>query len=196
MLLALRIDRGLGLILLTHAGEEKAVDAAEDQRLGNPLLLRRAMDRGVRVIVAHCAGLGVNPDLDDPKRGNARNFDLFLRLMSEERYRGLLFGDISAVTQYNRFGESLETLLRRTDLHDRLVHGSDYPLPAINALTRTRSLVDSGFLSAEERRALNEIFDVNPLLFDFVLKRTLHAPGSGERFPPSLFLANPGLENR
>ncbi len=183
----------LGLTLLTHAGEEKAVDAAEDQRLGNPLQLRRAMDRGVCVIVAHCAGLGENPDLDDPKRGRVRNFDLFLRLLSEERYRGLLFGDISAVTQYNRFGETLETLLRRTDLHGRLVHGSDYPLPAINALTRTRSLAGAGFLSAEERLALNEIFDVNPLLFDLVLKRTVRAPGGGERFPASLFLANPGL---
>ena len=77
--------RELGLILLSHGGEEKAVDAAEDQRLGNPLLLRRALDRGVRVIVAHCAGLGENVDLDDPRRGSVPNFELFLRLNREKR---------------------------------------------------------------------------------------------------------------
>ncbi len=57
--------RELNLILLSHGGEEKAVQAKEDQKLGNPLLLRRALDHGVKVIVAHCAGLGENEDLDD-----------------------------------------------------------------------------------------------------------------------------------
>lgn len=187
--------RALGLTLLSHAGEEKAVDGCEDQRLGNPLLLRRALDRGVRVIVAHCGSLGENEDLDDPRRRSARNFDLFLRMMDEERYRGLLFGEISAITQYNRFGAVLETLLKRRDLHPRLVNGSDYPLPAIGALIRTRALVRAGFLTAEERVGLNEIFDVNPLLFDFVLKRTLHAPGTGETFAPSIFVENVALRN-
>ena len=46
------------MILLSHGGEEKAVESEEDQKLGNPLLLRRALDHGVKVIVAHCAGLG------------------------------------------------------------------------------------------------------------------------------------------
>ena len=185
--------RELGLVLLTHAGEEKAVDSAGDQNFGNPLLLRRALDRGVRVIVAHCASLGQNVDLDDPRRGKVRNFDLFLRLMEEEAYRGLLFGEISAIAQYNRFGDTLELLLRRTDLHERLVNGSDYPLPAISALIRTGSLESAGFLSKEERKALNEIFECNPLLFDFVLKRTLHLPGGDGRFPASVFMENAGL---
>lgn len=185
--------RELGMALLTHAGEEKAVEASEDQKLGNPLLLRRALDRGVRVVVAHCASLGKNVDLDDPARGRIRNFDLFLRLMEEDRYRGLLFGDISAITQVNRFAEVLGTLLKRPELHGRLLNGSDYPLPAITVLIRTRSLESAGFLSREEREALNELFAYNPLLFDFVLKRTVHAPGSGERFPASIFMENPAL---
>jgi len=41
--------------LLTHAGEEAAVDSPAAQELGNPLRLRRALEHGVRVIVAHCA---------------------------------------------------------------------------------------------------------------------------------------------
>jgi uncharacterized protein len=49
-----------GVVLLSHAGEEKAVDSQRFQRLGNPLLLRRALECGVRVIIAHCASLGKN----------------------------------------------------------------------------------------------------------------------------------------
>ena len=80
----------LDLILLSHGGEEKAVEAEEDQKLGNPLLLRRALDHGVKVIVAHCAGLGSNEDLDSKDRKVVDNFDLFLRLMDEKRYEGKL----------------------------------------------------------------------------------------------------------
>jgi predicted TIM-barrel fold metal-dependent hydrolase len=133
----------LGLVLLSHGGEEKAVEAEEDQRLGNPLLLRRALEHGVKVIIAHCAGLGDNEDIDDPKRRRRRNFDLFLRLMDEKRYEGLLFADMSAMTQYNRAGAPLHTILAREDLHERLVNGSDYPLPAINFLIQTGALVNA-----------------------------------------------------
>jgi len=73
--------RELGLVLLSHAGEEQAVEAEEHQELGNPLRLRRALDRGVRVIVAHCASLGEGKDLDDPEGASADSFDLFLRLL-------------------------------------------------------------------------------------------------------------------
>lgn len=183
----------LGLVLLSHGGEEKAVEAEEDQKFGNPLLLRRALDHGVKVIVAHCAGLGNNEDLDDPQRKRIPNFDLFLRLMSEKRYEDLLFADISAMTQYNRAG-AVRTILAREDLHERLVNGSDYPLPAINLLIRTGGLVKQGYITEEERASLNEIYDYNPLLFDFVLKRALKLPGTGKRLPPSVFMANRGLE--
>lgn len=183
----------LNLVLLSHGGEEKAVEAEEDQKLGNPLLLRRALDAGVRVIVAHCAGLGDNEDLDDKYRRRLPNFDLFLRLMSEKRYEDLLFADISAMTQFNRSGVPLRTILQREDLHPRLVNGSDYPLPAINILIRTRSLVKQGYITGDERASLNEIYDYNPLLFDFALKRTLKAPATSRRLPASIFMANTGL---
>ena len=183
----------LGLVLLSHGGEEKAVEAEEDQKLGNPLLLRRPLEHGVKVIVAHCAGLGDNEDLDDPQRKRTPNFDLFLRLMNERRYEGLLFADISAMTQYNRCGRPLTTILRREDLHERLVNGSDYPLPAINVLVRTGSLRKLGYIASDERVWLNEIYDYNPLLFDFVLKRTLKIPGTEQRLPAPLFMTNQNL---
>src|SRR4030095_5859363 len=180
----------LDLILLSHGGEEKAVEAEEDQKLGNPLFLRRALDHGVKVIVAHCAGLGTNEDLDDRHRNLVPNFDLFLRLMDEKRYEGLGFGEISGMTQYNRIGRPLITMLSRADLHHRLVNGSDYPLPAVNVLIRTQPLRRLGYINASERAALGEIYHYNPLLFDFVLKRSLRVPGTDKRFPPSVFMTN------
>src|SRR5258706_5057827 len=185
--------KALEVVLLSHTGEEKAVEAKEDQKLGNPLHLRRPLDHGVRVIAAHCAGLGDNPDLDRPDRRTVSNFQLFMRLIDEKKYEGLLFGDISAMTQQNRIGFPLTTLLERTDLHSRLVNGSDYPLPAINIVISTRALARRGYITRDQRTCLNEMYHYNPLLFDFVLKRTMKAPGSGRRFPASVFVANPGL---
>ena len=183
----------LDLILLSHGGEEKAVEAEEDQKLGNPLLLRRALDHGVKVIVAHCAGLGTNEDLDSKDRKQVHNFDLFLRLMDEKRYEGLVFGEISAMTQFNRAGKPLQTILAREDLHERLVNGSDYPLPAVNLLIRTRPLVKQGYITQSEGECLKEIYDYNPLLFDFVLKRTLKLPGTSKALPASIFMTNSAL---
>ncbi len=186
----------LNLVMLIHSGEEKAVDAEEDQKLGNPLLLRKPLDLGVKIIVAHCAGFGENEDLDDPEKKKVSNFDLFIRLMNEKKYEGLLFGEISAMTLFNRSGSSLTTILKRTDLHHRLVNGSDYPLPAINFIISTKSLMDDGYITKEERQSLNEIYNYNPLLFDFVLKRTIKALGSGEKFPASVFMSNPNCDIR
>lgn len=183
----------LDLILLSHGGEEKAVEAQEDQKLGNPLLLRRPLDHGVKVIVAHCAGLGSNEDLDDPEQKLLPNFDLFLRLMDEKKYEGVVFGEISAMTQFNRVGKPLTTILSRSDLHDRLVNGSDYPLPAVNILIRTKPLQKLGYLMASECESLKEIYHFNPLLFDFVLKRSLKLPGTDKRLPPSVFMTNSAL---
>jgi len=182
------------MILLSHAGEEQAVEAEEDQQLGNPLRLRKPLDMGVRVIIAHAASLGTCEDLDSREAKKTNCFDLFLRLMDEPKYAGLAFGEISAMLQFNRMPVPFSTLLKRQDLHSRLVNGSDYPLPAINALIRTRSLASDGFITSEERTALNEIYDYNPLLFDFVLKRTMRHPETKHKLATSVFMENPGLE--
>ncbi len=171
--------RRLDMAILTHGGEEKAVEADADQVLGDPRRLRRALDAGVKVIVAHAASLGQN--------GGRTNFDHFMELMEEPRYRGLVFGEISATVQFNRLPRPLLTLLDRRDLHDRLVNGSDYPLPAVNFLIRTGKLRDLGLITDSERDALNEIYRYHPLLFDFVLKRTLRSPDTGRGFAPRVF---------
>ena len=177
----------LGLVLLTHTGFEQAVELAEDQELGNPLRLRRPLAAGVRVIAAHCASSGENDDLD--RRGERRSsFELFLRLMGEPQWEGRLWGEISTVTQFNRYGIALAELLRRTDLHGRLVNGSDWPLPAINMLYRLDRLVRADLLDASELAPLRELYHYNPLLFDLALKRRVRAPEIGTRFPASVFL--------
>lgn len=181
----------LGLPLITHAGEEKAVHAEEAQRLGNPLHLRRPLGRGVKVIIAHCASLGANPDLDAPGQPWVENFELFTRLMSEPQWNGQLYGDLSAITQINRLGKPLQTLLERDDLQRRVVNGSDYPLPAINALVQTGAIVKAGWLTEDERTLINEINQHDPLLMDFVLKRTLRL--DGRRLGDDLFMVRPEL---
>ncbi len=162
-----------GVVLISHAGEEAAVESEGSQDLGDVLKLRRPLDRGVTVVVAHCAGLGQGADTDDPSSPPADSFDLFLRLLAQPQYASTLYGDISAMTQFNRAGRPLRHLLTHPELHPRLVNGSDYPLPAVNPLVSTRYLESLGYLSNADRRSCNEVYEANPLLFDFVVKRSL-----------------------
>ena len=179
------------MVLLTHVGEEQAVEAKEAQALGDPLLFKAALDAGVKVIMAHSASLGDDDDLEHG--GRKSSFDLFLSLMERPQYRGLLFGELSAMTQFNRLPRPLLTLLRRADLHGRLVNGSDYPLPAVNMLIQTRALARHKMINEQQRVLLNEIYRYNPLLFDYVVKRTLISPESRKGFPPQVFMTHPGL---
>jgi mannonate dehydratase len=174
------------LPLLTHGGEEQAVASGATAEFNNPLRLRRPLDQGVRVIVAHCASLGESIDTDQGPNGPHReNFELFERLINEERYERQLFGEISALTQANREESVVTTLIRRVEWHPRLINGSDYPLPGVIPLISPRRFVNQGFLTEAQAEVLSEIRGYNPLLFDFVLKRSLVS--GGQRFMPLVF---------
>lgn len=180
--------RRLDLPLVTHAGAERATPG--DDALGNPLRLRRALEHGVRVVVAHCASIGESRDLD--RGGNAPwvdNFSLFERLMDEPVNLGRLFGDISALTQAARAGTPLARVLQRAgeggDWAGRLLNGSDYPLPAIMPLYSPQGLAESGYLEASAVESLSAIRRYHPLLFDFVLKR--HLRSGGKRLASAVF---------
>jgi len=160
----------LGIPLLTHAGHELSVDSAF-QTLGNPLHLRRALDHGVKVIVAHCASFG--------EAEGRPTFDLFMELFREPRYDGLLFGDLSAATLVNRAGRPLRELLAASDLHHRLLNGSDYPLPTFDALVWTGKMKRDRLITAEQAGLVDEIQRSNPLLADLVLKRCLRLEQDG-----------------
>jgi mannonate dehydratase len=168
----------LDLPLISHAGLERAVFGHDRQDAGNPLRLRRALDAGVRVVVAHCASMGEDEDLD---RGGARadSFELFARMMDDRRYEKHLFGDISAMTQRNRAGPALARVLEEESWHPRLLNGSDYPLPGVMPIFSVDYLVSLQLVAEKAAPLLREIRAHNPLLFDFVLKRHLRSHGKG-----------------
>lgn len=181
----------LGLPLVCHAGDEHAMRTVSES-LGNPLRLRRPLDAGVRVVVAHCASLGMGDDLDRPGAPARTNFELFARLMDDPRYGKLVAGDLSALAQGHRAGV-IETLLARRDWHPRLLNGSDYPIPGVLPLVSLPYLVRLGLLDAGAAATLRPLRDRNVLLFDFVLKRRLVNNGVG--FPPSVFETRPFFES-
>lgn len=176
----------LNIPLLSHAGGEVALPSHVTQDVNNPLRLRRALDHGVRVIVAHCASLGSDIDLDKGPGGvRVKSFDLFTRMMEEPRYENLLFGDISAITQTNRLGTPLTTVVTRNDWHPRLLNGSDYPLPGVLPIFSLRQMVTMGYISEGVAKVISEVRHYNPLLFDLLLKR--HVRVGASRFCDTVF---------
>lgn len=176
----------LNIPLITHCGEEKAVQGADTQHYGNPLLLRRALNTGVKVVVAHCASLGEDQDLDQRTgKTSLPSFELFARMMDTPEYQNHLFADISAITQRNRSLDNIRTLLTRQEWHPRLLNGSDYPLPGILPLVSPGALADAGLLPADAVQDLTTLREHNPIYFDLALKRNLN--WQGNYFSDSIF---------
>jgi predicted TIM-barrel fold metal-dependent hydrolase len=105
----------LGLPLLSHTGSERSFTKARDE-FSDPERLRLPLSLGVKVVAAHAGGSG--------RSEGETNHQRFLRLFNE--YPNL-YADISALTQLNRPGH-LTRLVRRQELHGRLVYGTDMPL--------------------------------------------------------------------
>ena len=168
--------------IICHTGRESAVQGG-NQDDANPLKLRRALDAGVRIVLAHCASDGEDIDYDNNNE-KIKSFDLFLRLMDDPKYKHLVFGEISAVTLFNH-SWTIEPLLQRTDLHHRLLNGSDYPLPGILPLISLKQLVGKNLLAKEHVDFLKTLRLHNPILFDFALKRLLSF--EGKSFPAAVF---------
>jgi len=183
------------LPLITHAGAELAVVGHDWDDYGNPLRLRAALEAGVRVVIAHCASLGEDRDLDRGEHGPyVPSFALFERLMNEPRYEQNLGGDISALTQLNRAHPALARVLQEQRWHARLLNGSDYPLPGVMPITSVDYLVSHKLIAPAAAPVLREIRLYNPLAFDFVLKRSLNS--NGKRFAPRVFQTRRYFEAR
>lgn len=173
----------LNLPIISHTGAESAVPGG-NMAWGNPLRMRRALDFGVRVVLAHCASDGEDQDTDNGNK-RVKSFDLFTRLMNTADYQTHLFGEISAITLINHVS-AIRPLLEHTDWHPRLLNGSDYPLPAIMPLVSPGQLAKLGLLDAESTHFLQALKPYNALLFDFALKRLLTA--NGQRFADTIFM--------
>ena len=74
-------------------------------------------------------------------------------------------------------GRGVLTQQQRQDWHDRLLHGSDYPLPCVAPLVRLGPLVRAGVLAADSVASLEALRAHNPLLFDLMLKRCVRWRG-------------------
>ena len=166
------------VVLLSHTGVEHTV-RVEDQDLGNPTRLRLPLKRNVTVVMLHSGREG-----KEPRNGGVRvsYFERFIQMMKNPDYEGQLFGEISAVP-YAGTHKKLKKIFGEPVTAGRIVDGTDYPNPAIALIKPTAKLLKKGYLTwkddkdprdAERRaEALDEIYNYNPLLFDFVLKRTI-----------------------
>jgi len=167
----------LNLPLLTHAGEEKAVHSEELQGLSNPLLLRKPLEKGVKVIIAHCASLGEGEDLESNSKQLISNFDLFARLMDDTNYRTNCLADIFAINLINRENHEVKQIVERQDWHDRLLFATDYPLPGVMPLISSKNLVKNGLLDEKYVSFVSEVRQHNSWLYDFLIKRLMSSNG-------------------
>ncbi|HKU39667.1 MAG TPA: amidohydrolase family protein [Polyangiales bacterium] len=197
-----------GIVLLSHTGKEHTLRVADgDEDLGNPLRLRRALEAGVTVVMLHAGREG------EEQSGARRSyFERFLQMMREPTYRGRLFGEIS-VLPYVGTQDEMAVIFADPELRCRMLDGSDYPNPALHIVRMlSKDLFASrgplrwsdaeplGALRAR-RDALDTIRRQNPVLYDFVLKRSLRfrIQGRLEPLPDAVFydlptkLAHPQL---
>jgi len=111
------------IALLPHVGDESAFGGfIAGQQYGDPRGLVAPLEEEVTVIAAHVASLG--------ERDGHSNFDRLAEMFPKWPN---LYADISALTLFTRWGTLLR-LAERTDLHPRLIHGSDFPLPPASTL--------------------------------------------------------------
>ena len=197
----------LDMVLIGHTGYEEATEVhGNNQRFGNPLLWERALDKKVKVLLAHSGYKGVSCE-PKPGRKPEWNANLFREMMGKEEHKGYLFGDISALiflaegnkpklltdaidkraekkckktlkaTQSKVLVKLLIEMMESDSLFTgRLVNSSDYPLPGIKVINPTDFFINNDFLTDDEADALDLIYKYNPFLFDFVLKRTISHP--------------------
>ena len=116
------------LPLLAHTGGEHTVPQF-DKKLADPATLTGALDCGVTVIAAHCA-----------TKSGARDPDYLPSLVEMMGRFPNLHADLSALNLPFR-SAGLKAMLARPDLHHRLLHGSDFPVPVQPSWARLRKLI-------------------------------------------------------
>jgi len=107
--------------LLSHASFEHTIPVV-DQAYGRPERLRPALECGVTVIAAHCATAGISHVHEDVQT--------WLDML--EAYPAL-YGDLSSMASVARF-PYLRRMLRHGRARERILLGSDYPVPVWPAL--------------------------------------------------------------
>jgi len=141
--------------LLSHTGGEKSLPNL-DKNVADPALLVPALERGVTVIAAHC-GTRSAP-------GETCFVDMFAEMT--RRFPNL-YCDTSAFNVPIRGRHVPECL--RAPLAERMVHGSDYPVPVHGHFAWIKGYVDWKTFRRWERQP-------NILERDYQLKRAMGFP--------------------
>jgi predicted TIM-barrel fold metal-dependent hydrolase len=119
------------LPLLIHLDEEGTFSKELERKFRDYVGLsgvEAALEAGVTVIVAHVASRN-SIDTHDKSHDSLKTYDYLLKLMKEEKYKGQLYADISALpTILTRKDHLCKVVKDFKGNEDRLLWGSDYPL--------------------------------------------------------------------
>lgn len=146
-----------GLPLIAHTGSEWTVDEVRPE-LADPRNLLAPLAAGVTVIAAHC---GIGPGLFDPDY-----FPVFRRMLAAHPN---LYGDTAAFNLPNRCHRLRGCL--RPGVVERIVHGSDLPVPVLAHAGLLAGLIGVGTWWRLRRIR-------NPLERDYQLKRAMGFPAA------------------
>lgn len=136
----------LGMVLMFHTGYEHTCRVVS-QKFADPARLGRPLDHGLPVVAAH-AGTCAFYDAED-------YYPNFVRMM--RRYPNL-YGDTAVLATSIRWFALRRLSREPASIRERIIHGSDYPLPP----ARLPFLLRTGFFPPERR---------NPLDLDLRIKR-------------------------
>lgn len=159
------------MTLQLPVGAVDAVYATSERRVA-PQVLRVPLRAGVTVVVRVHAGDRVT--------------DRLLRL-AREAIGQHLYISLSGVFTKEAAASVLMTLLQHPDLSGHLRYASGYPLSAVDARIDLGGLADQGFIRRQDVAPLREIYRVNPLLFTYVLARSVRLPDTRLRLPAAVF---------
>lgn len=158
------------LPLIVHIGSESSVNSFKECE--SIKMLNQPLEIGVTTICAHMA-LSYEPlkifkaFSKNPKNFNSDYFTLLKMLETHDK----LYADISAMLTPVR-AKALRHLSKQTNIHDKLLFGTDFPVPFTTAVnTHGLSLKKSFELSYEKNpfdrytKVILEFFDKDNLLY-------------------------------
>ncbi|MBI1899816.1 MAG: amidohydrolase family protein [Planctomycetia bacterium] len=142
------------VLVMVHTGHEHSAPVV-DIELARPEKLRPALDEGCTVVACH-SGTGREHDRPDMLQE-------FFRLLRDYEKQGNLWGDTAVLGSYGRTRD-FARLLADDLAKSRLLHGSDFPFPAI-------PLGFAGTIGATKAAVLQ--LEKNLIRQDFALKEAL-----------------------
>ncbi len=123
-----------GVPLLCHGGAELAVPTSNPatHKWNDPRRLKKALDMGVKVIVAHCATPYLGGVMPDDKDYFEELIEM-LRIAGERNWK--LFADLSAFctpTRIPHLKRINREIVRGKIPAERFLYGSDFPIPIVD----------------------------------------------------------------